>query len=87
MSEVGGGKGKKQVLAEPSGSRLAPGTYHSIDLCGAHHPRHLVKLLGRHGQQVFWGLQPGRVADGEEQGLTLTKGKRRIWATLPGSKA
>lgn len=86
MSE-GGKKGKSKLWLNPPCSRLARDTYHSINLCWAHHPRHLIKLLGRHGEQVFWRLEPGRVADGEVQGLSVTKETRHSWATLSASKA
>lgn len=49
------------------------GTHHAVEFHGAHDPRHLVKLLGRHGEQVVCGLQSGRVTGrGErEAGLAL----------------
>lgn len=86
MSE-GGKKGEKQIVAQPPLLQAVRDTYHSINLCRAHHPRHLIKLLGRHGEQVFWRLEPGRVADGEGQGLSVTTEMRHSWATLSASKA
>lgn len=62
---------KQASSAQPSHKRLVYDTYHSIDLCWAHHPRHFIKLFRRHGEQIFWRLEPGRVADRRRRGGTV----------------
>ena len=61
-SQTGPGLAKRLPgLGEPTlRSSLRAGTHH-IEFYRAHHPRHLVKLLRRHGKKVVCGLMSIRV--------------------------
>lgn len=55
-------EGRNASLAKSSPKRLVYDVYHSVNLRRTHHPRHLIELFRRHGQQIFWRLEPGGVA-------------------------
>lgn len=85
-------EGKKREKKASSGStlpqRLGYDTYHSINLFRAHYPRDLVEFFRRHGEQVFWRLEPGRVAEGRRRaGKTLQWGSEAQLGYRAGSEA